>query len=153
MWQSEQSERLSLHRRRRVTWSPSLTIFKVFLYTIVCGFTVLLVFLLYNCLCTLCAKRMPPIRSSPRQNFRVFWIFWKTLHLQTSTRCFTQSEPNQCQNILWRVNINNFQKSWTLNSPSQRDTKMFIRCGVGMQHYHFFRSNPIPVQFFFCKSM
>ncbi len=39
--------------------------------------------------------------------------FLKNLLLRTSPRfVFPQSEPNQCRKILWRLNINNFQKKF-----------------------------------------
>ncbi len=34
----------------------------------------------------------------------------QNLLLRTSPRFFPQSEPNYCRNVLWKVNINNYQK-------------------------------------------
>lgn len=56
--------------------------------------------------------------------------FLKNLLLRSSPRFFARSELNQCRKILWRMNINNYQKkkkSWTFDSPSQRDAKTFER--------------------------
>ncbi len=36
----------------------------------------------------------------------------QNLLLRTSPRFFAQSEPNHCRNVLWQVNMNNYQKKF-----------------------------------------
>ncbi len=53
--------------------------------------------------------------------------FLKNRLLRTSPRFFAWSEPNQCRKILWREISIIIKKSWTFNSPSQRDAETFKR--------------------------
>lgn len=50
---------------------------------------------------------------------------WSSLHVtQTSSRFVTRSEPKQCRNVLWRLNIKSYQKKVEI-SRSLRGAKMF----------------------------
>ncbi len=70
--------------------------------------------------------RLAPTRFA-RELAKCWGISKKKCNLLLQTSFFAQSEPNQHRKILWRVNINNYQKSLTFDSPSQRSAKTFKR--------------------------